>query len=219
MMSDDFAEQPQTPVEPPPEPEDEAPEAGVPDEEAPDMRETVAHQNGDEAFAWDDIAGYALPGIEAPVMTVSSGDEDQASLLAWDGVATGEQPIYEPPVVSGTEKAALEPAPPLWERILRQVWPTQAQRNAEFTERMATLDDAIEAHPEGMSNYVMRGELLLELGRLAEAIEDLERGEALATQEFAERRWGVVAQTLRDRARRRLETARKQLRARGYQAE
>lgn len=89
--------------------------------------------------------------------------------------------------------------------------PTKEERMAEAEERLLALNEAIEDAPDVAVNYLARAELLLEIGRIVEAIDDFERVETLAAKDFEDRRWGVVAQALRDRARRGMEQAQKRL--------
>ena len=82
---------------------------------------------------------------------------------------------------------------------------------AGVEDRLRALDEAIEDAPDVAVNYLARAELLLEIGRVVEAIDDFERVEVLAAKDFDDRRWGVVAQALRDRAQRGMEEAQKRL--------
>lgn len=74
---------------------------------------------------------------------------------------------------------------------------------------ISDLDDAILRHPEAPTNYVLRGEIYLRIGYNHLAIDDFEAAIALAAEEFEARRWGVIAQTMQDRARRSLQIARR----------
>ncbi|KXK13627.1 MAG: hypothetical protein UZ15_CFX003003267 [Chloroflexi bacterium OLB15] len=62
------------------------------------------------------------------------------------------------------------------------------------------LNAAIDAHPEGAVNYVFRGELLFKLKEYAAAEADFQRALEMASDQVAKSRWGIVAQTVQDRA-------------------
>ena len=102
-----------------------------------------------------------------------------------------------------------QPEPSFWQSLRRRLWPSRDERDQEYRERLEELDEAIARHPEAAANYVCRGEIYLENSQPERAAADFERALALAAQEFEERRWGIVAQTLQDRARRGLQVARK----------
>lgn len=67
--------------------------------------------------------------------------------------------------------------------------------------RLAALEESIAADPAEPANYVLRGELYLELGEAALAQADFERGEHLAALLMERSAWGIIAQALVDRAR------------------
>jgi tetratricopeptide (TPR) repeat protein len=68
------------------------------------------------------------------------------------------------------------------------------------TERLVALTRAIERHPESAANYVLRGELFLDIGEKARAAQDFQAALRLTEAQFAEDDWGLVAQALQDRA-------------------
>ncbi|MBE0690548.1 MAG: hypothetical protein IH587_10560 [Anaerolineae bacterium] len=69
-----------------------------------------------------------------------------------------------------------------------------------MAERMNALSQGIEQHPAEPGNYVMRGELYLELGDHARAAEDFEHALELAQAQLERGNWGFVAQSVQDRA-------------------
>ena len=71
-----------------------------------------------------------------------------------------------------------------------------------------TLSSAIEQHPDEAGNYVMRGELYLELNDQMRAAEDFERALELAEAQLEGSDWGIIAQSVQDRALVGLEKAR-----------
>lgn len=77
-----------------------------------------------------------------------------------------------------------------------------------MAERLMTLSSAIEQHPDEAGNYVMRGELYLELNDQMRAAEDFERALELAEAQLEGSDWGIIAQSVQDRALVGLEKAR-----------
>ncbi len=76
-----------------------------------------------------------------------------------------------------------------------------------YAARIDALNEAIERYPTDAANYILRGELLLELGDAEAAARDFQRAESLALAQLTQDDWGVVAQTMRDRALAGLQTA------------
>lgn len=101
---------------------------------------------------------------------------------------------------------------PWWEWLRRKVWPTRAEYEAGIVERLADLEDAILHEPDAPANYVLRGELYLELGWTEEAIVDFECAQGVAERALNNRDWGIIAQVMRDRARYGVQQAQKQMR-------
>lgn len=66
--------------------------------------------------------------------------------------------------------------------------------------RIDALSHAIEMNPEEPANYILRGELYYQLREYALAEVDFQRGYILASEQVEANRWGIVAQTLLDRA-------------------
>jgi tetratricopeptide (TPR) repeat protein len=100
--------------------------------------------------------------------------------------------------------------PSFWRWLWQRLWPQKPQREAlyrRFAERLHDLDDAIVMHPEAASNYVLRGEIYLQLREYALARQDFERACERITEQLEQDRWGLVAQSLQDRAQHGLETA------------
>lgn len=83
--------------------------------------------------------------------------------------------------------------------------------NRNRPDRLAALDDAIVMHPESPSNYVLRGELYLKVRDYLQAAHDFEKARHLIERHLVEDNWGIVAQSLQDRALRGLEQARQHL--------
>lgn len=112
-----------------------------------------------------------------------------------DASKTESASPVESVVEPGIEPAAALRRPGFLERM--RAWlPGQAGKRAE----LLNLTDAIASFPNAPSNYVLRGEIYLELELYAEAKADFERAMRLAGQEFDNADWGLIAQSIRDRA-------------------
>lgn len=81
-----------------------------------------------------------------------------------------------------------------WASIWRQL------RGKDTEARLAALNHAIAIHPDSPENYVLRGELYLNMHLYELALLDFEFAEQWATNQYAEADWGVLAQALQDRA-------------------
>jgi len=68
-------------------------------------------------------------------------------------------------------------------------------------ERLPELNEAIAQYPDAPANYVLRGELLLAIGRQDEAHADFEQALELAQEQLANAAWGLAEQAIADRAR------------------
>lgn len=73
------------------------------------------------------------------------------------------------------------------------------------------LNHAIADHPEAPTNYVLRGELALETRDYEQAVADFEKGLELASAQVETSDWGILAQTMQERAYRGLKEARRRL--------
>ena len=133
---------------------------------------------------------FGPPEDEAPVSTTlgwSSDDDAPASdpaMLDW----SDETPVD---VVAEEDD---EPQIGLLAGLLG------LKRRERLAARLRKLDRAIEAAPDAPVNYVLRGELRLKLGQRDEAAVDFQRALALAESAFTASDWGVIAQTMSDRA-------------------
>ena len=83
------------------------------------------------------------------------------------------------------------PPESLWRRVRR--WFSRM-------ERWHNLNWTISAYPDVPVNFLLRGELLLGQGDTLGAITDFRRALELAAQQVDTEDWGVVAQTVQDRA-------------------
>ena len=80
-----------------------------------------------------------------------------------------------------------------------------------MAQRLDSLNEAIQRHPQAASNYLLRGEIWLDRGEYEMAAADFERARALAAEQFEEEAWGLVSQTLRDQAEHGLQRAMRKL--------
>ena len=71
---------------------------------------------------------------------------------------------------------------------------------AEYRQQLANLNAAINQYPEAAVNYLQRAELYRAQGEPNLAKADLKAAYRRAQTELADARWGLVAQSVRDRA-------------------
>lgn len=100
---------------------------------------------------------------------------------------------------------------PFWQRFIDDLFPSRTQREATARQRLQGLDDAIALYPETTVNYVLRGEVYLELRQDELAALDFRRAFEMAAREVEHNTWGIVAQTLQDRALHGLNQAQRRL--------
>lgn len=89
----------------------------------------------------------------------------------------------------------------LWHRIRRFFFKTASEKKEEFRTRIIILSHTIETYPDAAGNYVLRGELYLELRKRELAQQDFEKALELAEAQFDNDRWGLGSQAILDRAR------------------
>jgi hypothetical protein len=90
-----------------------------------------------------------------------------------------------------------------WERFKKILFGS----SEGIEQRLRSLSLAIEKHPETPANYVLRGELYLDVGENELAAADFQRALELAEAQFEASDWGGIAQVMRDRAEAGLEKA------------
>ena len=113
-----------------------------------------------------------------------------------------DSPIEE--IVETEEKEKILPLT-FWQKLRRFFLPNAEERRENETQRLRDLTVAIERYPEAAVNYLLRGELHLELEQYELAKEDLEQALQLAEAQYLQDSWGLSAQAISDRARRGLE--------------
>jgi len=90
--------------------------------------------------------------------------------------------------------------PTVWQKIRRLFFMFPSEKRAEQYQRLRDLTEAIEQFPETAVNYLLRGELHLEMKQYDLAQTDLEKALELAQAQFENERWGLTAQSTMDRA-------------------
>lgn len=102
-----------------------------------------------------------------------------------------------------------QPAPDetFWGKLRRWLFPSAAERAELYQQRLMELDYAIELYPEAPSNYVFRGEYHLAAHFYDQAVSDFQQALELASQQLEVEDWGLITQTMRDRALNGLERA------------
>lgn len=168
-------------------------------DEQRDERIIAAGNNNEEAVQDDPLARIA--GVEPPVDAAADGVGSAAMSEEVPGDADGSAAESASPAESGVTGISAQRRPGLLER-LRAWLPGSAGKRAE----LLNLTDAIASFPNAPSNYVLRGELYLQLGYIAEAKADFERAMTISEREFESADWGILPQVLRDRAAAGLET-------------
>ncbi len=101
--------------------------------------------------------------------------------------------------------------PTFWKRLVRLLLPSPLARAERQAERLRELNVALRLYPESPTNYVLRGEFYLELGDYGRAADDFCKALGLACRQFDDDRWGIVAQSMQDRAQRGLKIAQRNL--------
>lgn len=88
----------------------------------------------------------------------------------------------------------------LLRRVLKQLFQSPLERERDFYRRFRELSDKIEARPESITHYVLRGELFLERGEYERALADFEAAVANAEAIDPDKSWGLLEQMMRDSA-------------------
>ena len=102
-----------------------------------------------------------------------------------------------------------KPSDSVWIKIRRIIFGDADQA----AERIRHLDAAIENAADTPANYVLRGELYLNLREYALARRDFQRAHELSEAQFQQSDWGLMAQAMEDRALIGLQTVEKKLQA------
>ena len=116
-----------------------------------------------------------------------------------DDMSDEEPGVVEHPTTTSNQEPTLPPGPFSFGEWLRvRFLGHDAAGEREI--RLRNLNHAIRRNPASPANYVIRGELYLTVGYEALARVDFEQALKLAATEYAEDAWGLLSQSLRDRA-------------------
>lgn len=132
--------------------------------------------------------------------------------LAEDESVPGLEVEYVPEAVEAEQEAVSfsSPAPePVWKKVLQQL--LGMPDAAAISQRINELNRAIDDDPESAVNYVLRGEAYLDAKAYTLAYADFQQGLDMAQAQFEQSDWGIVAQTVQDRAMQGLRLAEKHL--------
>ena len=97
-------------------------------------------------------------------------------------------------------------------KALSHSFKSPLERERDFYRSFRELSEAIEAAPDSLTHFVLRGELLLERGECERAKADFENARQLADQVDIDSGWGLIEQVMGDRASLGLNTAQDRLR-------
>lgn len=139
----------------------------------------------------------------------SSIDSRREEALQEDTFAAQEAQINRTDTASSTPPQ--NAASGFWAQLRLWLLPSPAEYQQETQARLLDLNQMIARHPGSPSNYVLRGELYLKVGRADLAHDDFQRSLEIAERQIEQSEWGVIAQTVRDRAHRGLEKAAQRL--------
>lgn len=118
----------------------------------------------------------------------------------------GSTEPYEPLPQNEAPVPAAPPTRSFWDKV--RGWLGMGEPVAQ---RFDDLNRAIEMNPESAVNYVLRGELYFQSREYALAQADFQHGLTLAQQQYEANAWGLVAQSVQDRAVAGLQRVRRKL--------
>jgi hypothetical protein len=96
--------------------------------------------------------------------------------------------------------------PPFWTWLRALIF-----RPPDVTQRLDDLTTAIVHRPQVAANYVLRGEVWMQMREYQQAADDFATALVLASEQFEQEDWGLLAQAMRDQAEHGLEIARRKL--------
>lgn len=138
---------------------------------------------------------FTPASVENQIPSMDDELQEQVSFQPQDVVeGDGEFGISTPPAAEN------ESITRFWQNIRKLFLPTSRERADHFAQRINRLSAAVELYPDSPTNYVLRGELYLEMGDYALAKNDFERALELALRQTETDDWGIVAQAVQDRA-------------------
>ena len=124
--------------------------------------------------------------------------------------------LHEPmPIEAETTDTSSKPTPAapetFWERLRKRWWPTPQERAEQRVARLEVLNEMIATALDSPTGYVLRGELYLEARAYGPAYDDFSRALELAAEQVESANWGLIAQSMQDRAEMGLAKARRYL--------
>ena len=93
--------------------------------------------------------------------------------------------------------------------LLRRAFQSPVEREREFYRRYRELSDTIDAMPDSITHYVLRGELMIERGEYGRAEADFVAAVELAKSADPGAGWGAIEQIMCDRALQGIKLARR----------
>jgi len=129
--------------------------------------------------------------------------EERPEVEELHNAENAEESSYEN--MAESEEKVKATALTFWQKLRRFFLPSFQERREQERQRLLDLTVAIERYPEAAVNYLLRGEMHLELRQWVLAEEDLSEALRLAENQYEQDRWGLSAQAIADRARRGLE--------------
>ncbi len=150
----------------------------------------------------DDTDNFApVDDIELP-----AGEDVAITDLAPDVVYVPLTPIP----IEEVQEIVQTPAPrrSVWQRLRSRL----VGGSSDAASRLEHLTRAIENSPETAANYVLRGEIYMDMREYALAHADFQRGYSVAEAQFEVADWGLLEQAMRDRALAGLDKAQRRLR-------
>jgi len=115
--------------------------------------------------------------------------------------------LAEPESVIDVQAPVPIEKPDFWQRVRSVFAASPSDRVARLTQLTRAIEDA----PEAAVNYVLRGELYMDMREYALAHVDFQRAYEVAEAHFEIADWGFMEQVMRDRALAGLDKARRRL--------
>ncbi len=150
--------------------------------------------------ASEDEAGLAEEAIEHAAQSADDAEDEVAITSDGDDDEEADESPESAFIADDEHSEQAVEAPTFLQWLYARLTRKKPGAIKDLERRLQTLHGSIERHPDAATNYVLRGELYLELGEYELAYEDFSRGLELATAQFERDDWGIVSQAMRDRA-------------------
>lgn len=173
------------------------------DSENPDLNDVDSYPIEDTEVVEQAVDNLSpVDDIELP-----AGEDVAITELAPDEVLVPDMDTAEP-IIEVQEPVLVVTPPTFWQRLQRMFVSSPTDTAARLTQ----LTRAIEDSPEAAVNYVLRGEVYMDMREYALAHADFQRGYEVAEAHFEIADWGLLDQAMRDRALAGLDKAQRRLR-------